>query len=168
MAQSDGTKPPPETSAMRKLLREPFPFSTRRHVLSPINRREVAVKQSDPEIRARLLAQADREEKEMLAGEVWPLTVREIWEIQGALLEATRVAEDMEASVRQPFIRLVIPRVYAHAVLRVPGTAGKVRVLTAEEAAQIDPNAADAVYGAYVQAFELTGDELPKAEAPPS
>ena len=165
----DPTKPLPEAEAMKKLLQGPVPFSTARRPMSATSRREIAsIPGTDPEVRDRLLNQAASEEAEKLEGEIWPLTVREVWEIEAAKLDAMRQAEDLDTTARRQFVRLILPRIYAHVVLRVPATNGKVRVLSAKDAAELDQVAADAVYLAYTEAFELTRDQLPKADAPRS
>jgi hypothetical protein len=161
---------PRETNAIRKLLREPFPYSGPKAPGLARAFRSRAEEAEDEETKASLLARAAALEAEQLQGEIWPLTFRERCSVDLLLAEAAQAAQEEGSSprIRDNFLHATTVRLFTQACLRVSGTKGKVRLLSHEQAQVLDLEAASDVYERFVEAFVLTEDERPKGQTPPS
>lgn len=159
-----------ETNAIRKLLREPFAYSGPKYPSTAEELRKRAADETDEALRKAKLDRATELDAERIEGEIWPLTFRERCSVDLLMAEAALVADEDGSSqrIRDGFLHALTLRVFARACLRVPGTKGKVCVLTHEQAQELDLGAAGDIYAKFVDAFVLTENERPKAPPLPS
>lgn len=156
-----------ESKAIGKLIGDPFPFETPRFpdTVANLRRKANEYPEGSP-VRVGLLERAEEKASVKISGEIWPLTYREALRVRVLLMEGREEASDASPKVRQEFVETLSQQLSAQACLRVPGTQGKLRVLTHDQAAQLDPTAATEICMAYNQAFVLEESERPKAETP--
>lgn len=152
-------EPIEEAAAMAKLLRRTVPYGGPRYEIAVQVAREAGLDE-----------RADRLASERIEGELFRLTPLDLFELETWIGQAQKRIQDREidTDVRAAHLWTLRCKLYALYALRRTGTDGKVRLLTEQDAHELDPQVAGQIMASYLEAFVLTETERPKAEAPRS